>query len=119
MGIVNKAIDKYQKCIDACNRCAQACIECMGMCLNEPDVIARKNCIATLNECACICKEASSFMSMDAKHAADLCKLCETICNECAQECGMFKDDHCKKCAAECQSCANECKAMAGSKNMA
>ncbi len=24
MGIINKAIDKYQKCIDACNRCVQA-----------------------------------------------------------------------------------------------
>lgn len=46
MGIVNPAIDKYQKCIDACNRCAQACIECMGMCLNEPDVGARKKCIS-------------------------------------------------------------------------
>lgn len=43
MGIVNKAIDKYQKCIDACNRCAQACMECMTMCLSEPDVTARKN----------------------------------------------------------------------------
>ena len=43
MGIVNTAIDKYQKCIDACNRCAQACIECMNLCLIEPDVGARKN----------------------------------------------------------------------------
>ncbi len=48
------------------------------MCLNEPDVSARKKCISTLHECACACKEASSFMSMDAVHAADLCKLCET-----------------------------------------
>ena len=42
MGIVNKAIDKYQKCIDACNGCAQACIECMNLCLGESDVSARK-----------------------------------------------------------------------------
>ena len=79
MGIVSTATDKYQKCIDTCNRCAQACIECMGMCLNEPDVSARKKCIYTLHECACACKEASSFMSMDAVHAANLCKLCETL----------------------------------------
>lgn len=114
MGIVNKATDKYQKCIDACNRCAQACIECMKMCVNETNVSARGKCIAKLNECACICKEASSFMSMDAQHAMDLCKLCEVICNECANECDMFKDDHCKKCATECRSCANECKMMTG-----
>jgi hypothetical protein len=85
----------------------------MSLCLNEPDVGARKKCISTLHECACICKEASSFMSMNAMHAMDLCKLCGTICDECAQECGMFKDDHCQKCAAECKDCANECKVMA------
>jgi 3-methyladenine DNA glycosylase Tag len=89
-------------------------MECMNLCLNETDVAARRMCIMTLHECACICKEAASFMSMDSKHAMDLCKLCETICTECAQACGMFKDDHCKKCAAECQTCANECKMMAG-----
>lgn len=63
MGIVNTATDKYQKCIDICNRCAQACMECMNLCLNEPDVSARKKCIAKLHECACICKESASFMS--------------------------------------------------------
>jgi len=82
------------------------------MCLSEADVSARKNCISSLNECACLCKEAASFMSMDAKHAMEVCKLCGTMCMECAQECGMFKDQHCKKCAEECHACANECSAM-------
>ena len=82
------------------------------MCLAEPDVAARKNCISMLNECACICKEAASFMSMDAKHAMELCKLCETICNECAKECGMFQDQHCKVCADECRTCASKCGTM-------
>lgn len=112
MGIVTTA-DKYQKCIDACNRCAQACYECMKMCLNEPDIQARKACIGMLMECACICKEAGAFMSMDAQHAKDLCKLCAAICEKCAQECAMFKDDHCVKCTNECTACANECKMMA------
>ena len=106
MGIVTNTTDKYQKCIDACNRCAQACYECLKACLNEPDVQARKNCISMLSECACICKESSSFMSMDAMHAKDLCKLCATICEKCAADCKMFKDDHCVKCANECNMMA-------------
>ena len=87
-------------------------MECMKMCLNEPDVSARKNCIAMLNECACICKLAASFMAGDAKYAMDLCKLCSTICDDCAKECDMFDDDHCPKCAEECRKCANECNMM-------
>lgn len=112
MSIVNPATDKYQKCIDACTKCAQFCLECMVMCLSEPDVGARINCITMLNECACICKESASFMAMDAKHAMELCKLCETICMECAKECGMFQDEHCKKCSDECNACAKECSMM-------
>ena len=109
MGVVTTLTDKYQKCIDACNRCAQACHECMMLCLNEPDVAARKNCISMLAECACICKEAAGFMSMDAKSAKQLCGLCASICEQCAVECAMFKDDHCTKCANECKACAGEC----------
>lgn len=112
LGVVSTATDRYQKCIDSCNRCSQACLECLKLCLNEPDVGARKNCIASLQECACICREASSFMGMEAPHAAKLCRLCETICSACAQECGMFQDSHCKKCADECNSCADVCKSM-------
>lgn len=114
MGVVTDTTNKYQACIDACNRCAQACFECFKMCLNEPDAAARKECISMLIECACICKEASAFMSMDAQHAMDLCKLCATICDKCAHHCDMFKDDHCKKCVDECRKCADECRKMAG-----
>ena len=113
MGILTNITDKYQKCIDACNICAQACDECMMLCLNEPDVQARKKCIAGLVECASICKLASCYMSMDAKYAKELCKLCATICDTCAKECGMFKDDHCQKCSDICKACANECQQMA------
>ncbi|MPM02994.1 putative cysteine-rich protein YhjQ [bioreactor metagenome] len=113
MGIVTNLTDKHQTCIDACNRCAQACEECTMLCLNEPDVAARKNCISGLIECSAICKESACFMAMNAQHAKDLCKLCATVCEKCAAECGMFKDDHCVKCAFECKSCASECKTMA------
>lgn len=113
MAIVNVALKKFENCINSCNSCEQSCIQCMTLCLNEPDVKARKNCITSLTECANICKEASAFMSMDSKHAADLCNLCGTICDECAKECNMFSDPHCKQCATDCQTCANECRSMA------
>jgi len=114
LGVVTSNTDKYQKCIDACAKCAQACFECLKACLNEPDAAARKGCIGMLLECALICQQAVAYMSMDAQYAKDLCKLCATICDKCAQDCDMFKDDHCKKCADICRQCANECRMMAG-----
>ncbi|MCW6076570.1 four-helix bundle copper-binding protein [Clostridium sporogenes] len=114
MGIVTNSTDKFQKCIDECNKCAQACYECFKACLNEPDVNARKNCIGILAECAQMCQMSSSMMSMDGEFTKEHCQLCATICDKCAQECEMFKDDHCQKCAQECHICANECRNMAG-----
>jgi hypothetical protein len=114
MGIINNTTDKYQACIDACNRCVQACHECFTACLNEADVATRKNCISILAECACDCQSSAAKMSMDSKYAKEHCQMCATICDKCAQECQMFKDDHCQKCAQECQKCADECRKMAG-----
>lgn len=104
--------NQYQTCIDECNRCAQICYECLRACLNEPDVQARKNCISILMECAKMCEMSASLMSMDGQFAKDHCRLCATVCEKCAQECDMFKDQHCLDCAIECRNCADECRKM-------
>ncbi|MPN09638.1 putative cysteine-rich protein YhjQ [bioreactor metagenome] len=114
MGIVTNTTDKYQSCIDACNKCEQACYECFKACLNEADVAARKNCISILVECAQMCQMSSVEMAMDAQFAKEYCQMCATICDACAKECEMFKDDHCQKCAQECRACAEQCRMMAG-----
>lgn len=103
-----------QKCIDACNQCAQACYECFAACLDEPDIQARKNCIAILVECAGMCQMSAAHMSMNGQFAKDHCKVCALICEKCAQECSMFNDDHCPQCANICRACATECRNMAG-----
>ncbi len=72
-----------------------------------------KNCIKILVECAQMCEMSSGIMSMNGQFAKEHCQLCATICDKCAQECEMFKDDHCQKCAQECHTCANECRNMA------
>jgi len=34
--------------------------------------------------------------------------MCATVCDACAKEWDMFKDDHCQKCSQECRTCAEE-----------
>lgn len=103
-----------QKCIDECNRCAQACYECFAACLNEPDIQARKNCLAILVECANMCQMSAAHMSMGGQFAKEHCGVCALICEKCAEECSMFKDAHCTECTQICLDCAAECKKMAG-----
>lgn len=114
MGILTNSSNNNQKCIDECNRCAQACYECFKACLEEPDIQARKNCLALLVECAQMCQMSAAHMAMDGQFAKEHCGVCAAICEKCAQECSMFNDDHCTECAQICQDCANECKSMAG-----
>lgn len=101
-----------QKCIDVCNRCAQACYECFTACLNEPDIQARKKCVALLVECAGMCQMSAAHMSLNGEFAKEHCAVCALICEKCAQECSMFKDAHCTECAQVCKDCAAECRAM-------
>lgn len=102
----------HQACIDACIKCAQICEECFSMCLNEPDVKARQKCIMTLQDCAEICSTAACYMSRQSINAKELCNVCATICQKCATDCEMFRDQHCQDCAQTCRQCAEECIAM-------
>jgi len=112
MTIAQTSVTKYQTCIDACNKCLQVCNECFNSCLQEPDVQARMNCIKMLRLCADICSLASQTMTMDHSEAKYICSVCRTICDACATECYMFKDNHCQQCSKVCHDCANACASM-------
>lgn len=112
MKVTSEKSHQIQACIDACTKCAQICYECFNACLSEPDVNARRDCISMLVECAMMCQMSVSMMTMNAKFSMQHCELCEKICNQCAQECAMFKDEHCKKCAEICLQCADACRNM-------
>jgi hypothetical protein len=113
MSVVTMETNKVQFCIDSCAKCTQACYECFNACLNEPDLNARKKCVGMLVECAMMCQMSVAMMSMNGQYSREHCQLCATICDKCAQECAMFKDDHCQKCADVCRACANDCRKMA------
>lgn len=116
MGMVTNKTDMMQACIDACNQCAQACFECFNACINEPDSNARNHCISMLIECAMMCQMSAALMSMGGQFSHGHCELCAKICEKCAAECKMFKDDHCQNCSTICQACADECQKMASMK---
>ncbi len=102
----------HQTCIDACVKCAQICQECLTMCLQEDDVKARLSCIKSLQDCSEICSTTACFMSRGSANIQEICNVCATICEQCADECSMFQDNHCPTCLDTCKQCASECRDM-------
>jgi hypothetical protein len=101
----------YKQCLDACNLCISTCLNCADACLNEQEVKMMAGCIRLDLDCAAICQTVVQFISVKSKHSKDVIKLCASICQACADECGKHDTDHCKKCADICQQCADVCKA--------
>lgn len=102
----------HQSSIDLCGRCAQICGECMTLLLEQDGAKEKMNCIKSLQDCAEICSTASCFMSRGSGSIKEISLLCSTICERCATECSLVKDDHCQICAEVCRDCADECKKM-------
>src|SRR5260221_14217985 len=105
---------QYQECIEACRACATLSTQCARACLLENDVKSMTRCIQLDLECAALCNAAAQVMSFNGELSGQLCHLCESICNSCAQECEDPPEmQHCRDCAAACRHCAEVCAHMA------
>lgn len=105
--------DIYQACIEACDACVLACNTCAAACLREADPRPMARCIAFDMDCADLCRLASTLMVRDSEYARDVCSICATVCEACADECSKHDIDHCQRCAQACRRCASECKGVA------
>ena len=100
---------QYQKCIDACIECVSSCNHCAVSCLEEKEVQSLTKCIQLDIECAVICRVAAELMSLESRYSKEVCELCATISNACADECEKHANmEHCKECAEVCRVCAKE-----------
>lgn len=106
------AYENYQACIDACNQCAVECDNCASACLRESEIKMLARCISLDQDCARVCRLASTFMSSNSDFARDVCRLCVEICRACGEECSQHDMDHCQRCATACEHCADECERM-------
>ncbi len=70
-------------------------------------------CIQLDMECAALCYASAQLMSVGSDKAANICRICADMCDECGAECGKHETEHCKECADACKQCAEECRKMA------
>lgn len=104
---------KIDSCIAACSACVIACLQCLNNCLSEGDLKKMARCLKLNQDCANVSLLTMQALAGDSEFAKEICKLCEDICNACAEECEKHSHtDHCKKCAEACRQCAEECRKM-------
>jgi hypothetical protein len=76
-----------------------------------PDPGRMRGCIKLDNDCADICGLAVFYVARGSAYAADVLRLCITVCDACHVECGRHDHGHCEKCAAICAECSDACRA--------
>jgi hypothetical protein len=107
LNVKNMNYNSYKSCIDACFQCAAICYYCASMDLKESHDMGQ--CAQLDMECATICTAAAQLMCLGSDNVKEICKLCITMCEKCADECAKHDNIHCKECAKACQQCAIEC----------
>ena len=74
--------------------------------MKEENVTMITKCIQFDMECAVLCYASAQLIGLGSDKAKELCALCATICNACADVRGKHDNQHCKECADACRYCA-------------
>ena len=113
--VTHRRNDAMQQCVDACTHCAAVCSETTSHCLEKGGNHAEAAHITLMLDCADVCSLSARLMTRGSTHEADLCRVCATICRDCAESCASVtpSDEMMTRCADICRECADECARMA------
>lgn len=62
-------------------------------------------------DCAAICATAADFMLHKSQFHRELCGVCATVCEACAEDCERLGGM--EECVKACWDCAKQCQTMA------
>jgi hypothetical protein len=92
--------------------CSLFCTSCADACLAED--MDMRSCIRTCSDCADICAASARLAvrrsSQDIAMLRAQIETCIQACDLCAAECDRHHHDHCKLCATMCRECAADCR---------
>lgn len=104
---------EMQVCIKSCLDSSDICKQTIVHCLSMGGEHAEATHIQLLLDCAEICQTSANFMSRQSNRHSDICRICEGVCQSCAENCRTFDDESMERCADACERSAESCKAMA------
>ena len=93
--------------------CSLFCTSCADACAAEQ--MDMRSCIRTCLDCADVCAASARLMvrraSQDIEMLRAQIETCIRACEICAAECERHGHEHCKLCATMCRECASDCRA--------
>jgi hypothetical protein len=95
------------------SRYIDACMNALVNCENLAGSISTKHItfstrtIKILEECTNICLGMLQALKENWHDLATMALLCVGICEECAEVCERYRDQHFQLCAVECRNCSN------------
>jgi hypothetical protein len=88
-------------------------METLSYCLGQGGEHAEQEHIRLLADCAELCQTNENFMLRGSELHTRLCRVCESVCILCAEDCEHFiNDETMQRCARVCRRCAVACGRM-------
>ena len=92
--------------------CSLFCTSCADACSAEP--MDMRQCIRTCSDCADICAATAHVALRRTGQNVEVLRaqleVCIRTCDVCASECEKHGHEHCKLCATMCRECADDCR---------
>jgi hypothetical protein len=92
--------------------CSLFCTSCADACIAEP--MDMRACIRTCLDCTEVCAATARLAVRRSSQNIAMLRLqlqtCVEACELCAAECDRHDHEHCKLCATMCRECADDCR---------
>lgn len=92
--------------------CSLFCTACADACSAED--MDMRACIRTCSDCADVCAATARLAVRQTGRELQMLRAqietCIRACEMCAAECDQHDHDHCKLCATMCRECADDCR---------
>jgi hypothetical protein len=107
---------RVKECIQDCLDCFRACEEALPHCLAHGGRHTDPDHIAVLLDSAGLCQTAASSMMRGSPLHWQICGVCATFCERCAESCEQLGGTVMEACARACRACVSSCRTLSRTK---
>lgn len=104
--------ERYHALLEKVWHCALTAEKCATACLTSERIGELATCIRLSFDCAETCMQLVRSVKRQSVLVPSLLRICDYICQLCAEECGKHEEDACQQCAAACLHCSEACREL-------
>lgn len=101
--------ERYHALLEKVWHCSIISEKCAAACLASDRIGQLVTCIRLSLDCAETCMLLVRSVKRQSVLVPSLLRICDYICQLCADECGKHEEDACQQCAAACLLCSEAC----------